>query len=305
MTYLRLAAHLFLLLLWTRLWVKPEREFYFNPFLSGATRLMDSVVGFLRPALMLPDRLTALVLLLLFWVFQTIFFAQFGGTWNLSLGLIHFTPPSESLAWGMQFAYSGLHSAHVLLQMWTLYFFVRLITPPNRTTRAQEAFTFFMNPFSRLPLLAQPVVLLALHFALLVVVIRIGAIPFAVEDIVRKEAKAIPELFTGGHILVQVLKTGWLTMLSFTNGLQTLIWTLIFFLLGGMAMMLFGANLPTIICRESVDVLLGRFARNPTSVGGFDFTPMFFVIVVSLLSGQLQATLYSLILMPMPGPLSP
>jgi hypothetical protein len=124
-----------------------------------------------------------------------------------------------------------------------------------------------------------------------------------VEDIVMKEEKAIHGLFTGGPVLIQLVKIGWLAMLSFTNGLQTLILTLIFFFLGGIAMMLFSAKLPTIICRESVDVLLGRFVRNPTSVGGFDFTSIFFVIIVSLISSHVQVTLYNLILMPLSLPI--
>ena len=301
---LQLAVHLFLLLLWTRVCVRPDREFYFNPFLSGTTRLMDRVIGFLRPALGLPERMTALVLLVFFWIFQTLFFVKFGKVWQLPFGLIQFTAPGESLAWGMQFAYSGFRSAQFLLQVWTLYFFVQLITlPSSRATRAQEAFAFFMNPFSRLPLLVQPCVLLALHFALIFAIVRTDATTaYAMDDIMLKEMKAMPGVFTGVPLAVQLVKVVWLTVMSFTNGLQTLIWALIFFICGGLASMLFGANLPTIICRESVDVLLGRFARKSVPAGGLDFTPMFFIIIVSLVSGHLQVTLFNLIVAPLASP---
>ena len=302
MTYLKLIAHLFLLLFWTRLWVKSKQAFYFNPFLSGGARLTNAIVGFLRPALRLPDRPAALALLLFFWVFQALFFVKFGKPAKVSFGLVSFAPDGDPVAWGMQFAYSGLWSAQFLLHVWSLYFFARLIASANRATRAQEAFTFFTSPFSRLPLLVQPVVLLALHAALVVTVIRTGATPFAVEDILRGDAVAVPELFTSGPALTRLVKIGWLAVMSFTNGIQALFLTLMFFLMSGIIMMLSGAKLPTAICRESADVLMGRFARKSTPGGGLDFSPVLFVLGVSLLSGHLQATLCKLILMPLPPP---
>ena len=301
MIYLQLAAHLFLLLFWTRCWVKPEHSFYFNPFLSGTARLVDTVLGFLRPALRLPDRLAAVMVLALLWAFQVMFFARFGKPWQLTLGLVQFTPPTESFAWGLQFAYSGLYTAEFLIQAWTVYFFSRLIAAPNRTTRAQEAFAFFTAPFSRLPLPLQPLLLLALHAALVFAVIGAGALPHFL-DIAQDEGKAIPpEIFAGGSGWAQT-KILWLALMSFASGLQTLMYTLIFFLFGGLAAVLFGAKTPALICRESADVLLGRFARNPATIGGgFDFTPVLFIIAVSLINGQLQMLLGHLILMNPPS----
>ncbi|MCL1920192.1 MAG: hypothetical protein FWG50_03800 [Kiritimatiellaeota bacterium] len=293
MTYLQLTAHLFLLLFWARLWVKPDQAFTFNPFLSGTTRLVAVTLDFLRPALRLPDRLTALLALLFFWAFQVMFFAQFGTAWCMTFGLVQFAPTTETLAWRAQFFYSALYSAQFLIEVWTLYFFTRLIAPPNRMTRAQEALTFFMSPFSRLPTFLQPIVLLALHAALVFAVTRTGAVPFF--DL-EQEGKNIPSnLFVDGSLMAQV-RILLLALMSFASGLQTLMYTLVFFLFGGLAAMLFGLQLPALICRESVDVLLGRFSRGSAAAGGMDFTPVLFMIVVNIISSQLLTLLQNLML---------
>ena len=298
MPYLLLTAHLFLLLFWTRLWVKPAQEFYFNPFVSGPVRFIDSIIGFLRPALMLPDRLTALVLLLLFWAFQTIFFARFGGAPDMTFGeIILKTPIDEPLSWGMQFAHSGFRTAQFLLQLWTVYFFVRLIAAPNCESRAQEVFTFITNPFSRMHLLLQPFVLLPLHLALAYAVIRTGA--FATVDIsLNADTKTVQELFKDGPIWMQAARTGLLALISFTSALGSLLFTLVFFLFGGLITMLFRAQLPSMICRESTDLLMGRFARNSTAATtGLDLTPLFFIIVLNILAHHLQSVLSRLLLL--------
>jgi len=300
MTYLQLTAHLFLLVFWMRLWVKPRESFSFNPFLSGPGRLGDTVVAFLRPALGLSDRAAPLVLLAFLWVFQAMFFARFGKAWHLSFGMVQFMPPQETLAWGIQFAYSALHSAQFLVQAWTVYFFTRLLAPPNCSTRAQEAFAFFMNPFSRLPLLVQPLVLLALHLALAFAVIRMGALSHV--GLPKQDATLfVSGAFTSGHVLRQSVATGCVAAMSFANGLETLIYSIIFFILGGLVMVLAGAQTLSVIFRESVDALMGRFARNPAATGGgLDFTPILFIFVVSFINGNVQVLLSRLLLMPLP-----
>jgi len=294
MTYLQLAAHLFLLLFWTRLWVKPAPSLTSNPFLSGPLRLGERIADALRPALGLPDRMTALALLLFFWAFQAMFFIRFGKAWQISFGFTHFVPPREELAWGMQFAYSGLRSAHVLLQAWSLYFFTRLIAPRDRSARAHEAFAFFMSPFSRLPLAFQPLVLLALHAALAFALFSAGALMSSgllqegeVRHTYALVMKSPAEL---------VLKVGVLALMSFASGLETLTYAIIFFILGGLALMLFGAQFLSAVFRESTDVLMGRFARNPAAAGGgLDFTPMIFVIAVSFISSNIHLMLRKLL----------
>jgi len=299
MTYLQLAAHLFLLVFWTRVWVKPAQSLTLNPFLSGPLRLGDTIAGFLRPALGLPDRMTALALLLFFWAFQAMFFIRFGTAWRISFGLIHFRPPGEDLAWGMQFAYSGLRSAHLLLQAWTLYFFTRLIAPRDRSARAHEAFAFFMSPFSRLPLVLQPFVLLALHAAFAFAVLSTGVLLST--GVAQGDAgRPVHALAMDGSALSLLLKVGLLAMMSFASGLETLIYAIIFFILGGLALTLFGAQFLSTVFRESTDVLMGRFARNPAVTGGgLDFTPMIFVFAVSFISGNMQVLLMKLLRLPL------
>jgi len=268
MKYLHLAAHLFLLLFWARAWVKPANTFYFNPFLSGTVRLIDRITGFLRPALMLPDRLTAVALLLFFWAFQTLFFARFDTDGKLLLWAWSFVPAEVAPLPGQQFAASGLSFAYFLTQLWTAYFLVGLIAPPGRPTRAQEAFSFFTSPFSRLPRLAQPLVLLTLHLVLVLAMFRLRAHTHTV------------------HSAAQLLRLTCYAAISFTNALHAITLSLFFFVFAGLGAQLLGAKTLALICRESVETLLGRFARTPTP-GSLGFAPLIFFFVVNFIHGSI------------------
>jgi len=157
-----------------------------------------------------------------------------------------------------------------------------------------------MRPFSRLPILFQPLALLALHVALAYMVTRIGALSHI--GLPRQdEARFFAGVFTEGHALTQLVRIGGAAAMSFASGLETLIYSIIFFILGGLVMVLAGAQTLSVIFRESVDALMGRFARNPAATGGgLDFTPILFIFVVSFINGNVQVLLSRLLLMPLP-----
>ena len=299
MDYLIFSFNILLLLFWIRLWSAPEKEFYFNPFLSGTIKFTDSVLAFLRPVLFLPEQAAAAVLLLFVVLFKTLLFLRLQVTWTIKLGtFFHFSPMAGGDQISPLLLFSLLHFAAFLLKLWTVYLLVRLITPPFHTTRATEAFDFFARPFSRLPLLAQPVVLFALHAALAFTVSRTGILS-TMGQITESAKPVAVSPFLTGPLFAQALKTGWLAALSFSDGLSMLTRTLFILILGNLAAAVLQARGALIICSEGVELLLGRFARNRVSGMGFDFTPLIFFFVVDMMYNSICLGLYNLIHMPL------
>ena len=283
MEYLPFALNLLLLLFWIRLWAAPEKEFYFNPFLSGTVRLTDTVLAFLRPVLNLPGQAASLLIILFLVAFKTLLMTRLNVTWALLFGLdFRFTPASADKQWVPLLLFSAYHFAAFLLKFWAVFLLVKLINPPHRVTRAAEALDFFARPFSRLPFLAQPVVLAALHMVLAFAVSRTGVLsivnPLTLE---MKTVAASP--FLSGPLFAQFLKVGWLAALSMADGLALLIRALFILIIGNLGAALLQAQGALIICNEGVELLLGRFARNrAVAAAGFDFTPLIFFFVVDM-----------------------
>jgi len=300
MLYLQLIVNLFLLLFWVRFWVRPENEFYFNPFLSGTTRFVDGILQFLRPVLRLPDQLAALLLLTFFCVFKTIFFMRFGEGVTLSFGtLFSFTPNPEHASLAFQSLYGALQFGFFLVRLWTLSFLVRLIARPTRLTRAAEAFAFFTRPFSLLPFIVQPFALLILHFFITALTVSLGCIPNVLSTIMPGAQPPAADLFLTGHPVAVLMKIGWLSLMSYGDGLMWMNNALLLSILGNFMAMLFGLKTVMLICTESVEVILGRFSRASSATRGIDFTPMIFFFVVNFAYGILQAGLYKLVTSPL------
>lgn len=284
MDYLPFIFNTLMLLFWVRLWSTPEREFYFNPFLSGTVRLTDSVLTFLRPVFSLPEQAAALLVLLFAVAFKTLMLARLHVAWVITCGLdFRFSPAVASAGqWGPLFLFSTYHFCFFLLKFWSVYLLVKLITPPLRTTRALEALDFFARPFSRLPFLAQPLVLALLSFALTFAVVRTGELS-VINPLTQEIKNAAVSPFLTASPVEQLIKTGWLAALALADGLELLIRALFVFILGNLGAALFQAQAPLIICSEGVELLLGRFARSRTSVNtGLDFTPLIFFFVVDM-----------------------
>jgi hypothetical protein len=300
MDYLLFAFNVLILFFWVRLWSAPETEFHFNPFLLGTVRLTDTVLSFLRPALNLPEKVACLLLLFVAVSLKTLVVGRLGGTWSLSIGGIYtFAAPAAGEAWAPLFLYSALHTTAFLLRLWSVFFLVRLLSAGQRCTRAAEAFAYFSRPFSRLPLLLQPVVLLALHAGLVLTLAHTGTLSMLPQP-GQAGALVAASPFLAGPLLSQVLKTGWLAAMSCADGLALLMHALIVFIIGNFASAILQARGAMIICHEAVEMLLGRFARNRGTTGmGLDFTPLIFFFVVNLLYGSLRTILLKMIQAPL------
>ncbi len=290
-----LLFNLMLLLFWVRLWSSPSGEFHFNPFLSGTVRLTDSVFSFLRPVLRLPEQAAALLILVFIVAFKTLFVSRLGGHWSLTIGAVfQFAPPVAGDLWGPRFLYSALDAALFFAHVWTVYFLVLAISSQQRASRAAEAFAYFARPFSRLPFLAQPVALLVIHGLLALTLSRTGVLTETLPNQTAEPSAASP--FLSGPLLLQGLRTGWLAVLSFADGLALLTRTLFVLILGNFAAAILQIGGIAVVCHEAVEMLMGRFARNRTATGmGLDFTPLIFFFVISITYDSIRAGLFNLI----------
>jgi hypothetical protein len=298
MLKLPIIFNVLMLLFWVRLWSAPANEFYFNPFLSGTVRLTDAAHAFLRPVLRLPEQASALLLVLFVGVFKTLLLGRLGTTWSLDIGSVfRFGPSPSGELWAPHFLFSALDFAQFLLRLWTVFFLVQALSFRQRAGRALEAFAFFARPFSSLPFLAQPAALLALHGLLAFALSRAGVLTEALSDQAVETPTASP--FLTGPLLLQALRTCWLGVLSFADGLLLLTQSLFVLILGNFVASLFQIGGAMVICHEAVEMLLGRFARNRGATGlGLDFTPLIFFFVVSLTYDSIRAGLLNLIQFP-------
>jgi hypothetical protein len=295
MDYLIYVFNLLLLLFWIRLWSAPAKEFYFNPFLSGTVKFTDSVLAFLRPVLYMPEQAAALVVMLFVILFKTILFARLNVPWNIRIGVyFQFAPAAAAGQVTPTLLFSVLHVAVFLVRLWTVYLLVWLITPPFRVTRATEALAFFARPFSWLPKLAQPPVLLALHLLLAFALARTGVL--SVLGLPTEAPKPVAvSPFLEGPLTFQLLKTAWLAALSFADGLMLLTRGLFVLILCNLGAAVFQSRGLLVICNEGVELLLGRFARRGLGGMGFDFTPLIFFFVVDLMYNSICRGLFELI----------
>jgi len=299
MFYLFLLFHFVFLLFWLRFWSAPEREFYFNPFVSGTINLTDRVILFLRPVLAIPEAMTALVILIVVVLLQTLLAARLQFPLGVTLGTtFHFTPPAVSDNPLLPLPFTLLQNALFLVRLWTVYLLVRLITPPFRVTRATEALAFFARPFSRIPLLFQPFLLLALHGLIALALTRTTELRILTRLTGTPAATDVSPFLTG-PLLLQLLKTGWLAVLSFSDGLIFMTRSLFVLIIGSLGAAIIQSRGLAVLCSEAVDLLLGRFARRCTGAMGFDFTPLIYFFVVDFLYNGICRGLYMLIHSPL------
>ncbi len=277
-----------LLLFWIRLWADPGREFYFNPFLSGPVRLVDSVVG----ALGLPSKLTCLLILCFGLVFRAAIAFRFGHPWQISLGSIFFFTP-KTPAFPHLLVFSVLDFLLFVTRLWTAYVLIRLITPTKRCDRATEAFHFAVRPFSLLAPLLRLILLMAAH--LLIVLELTQSADFQLFDptTVRGGMPALPHVQLP-EALANLLRLGWMTAASFADGLNAIRSALVAFVIGGLVAALLQNQSFRQICTEGMNVILGRFARAPFTAGMMDFTPLIFFFALHLIYSAFSSVLWTL-----------
>lgn len=274
-----LVTDLLLLMFWVRLWSQPDKDLYFNPFLSAPTRLTDRVLDFLRPALPIPGRLTALLLLAFFLVFRAVTLQHFlvDEPWVLTLGThVHFLPREPGASGAMTF--SVLHFLFFVARYWGVYLLIQFLTPIPRRDRSSQAFAFAALPLPLLRRWMQLLLLLAVHGLLVLELSRVGFIPPTAPDAPPHaiEAAVLPS----GPVSLRNLVC--LCLLSVADAL-TMAWQLMFALLVSsfVAAMLQNAALLA-ISNEGVSTMLGG-GRRRLIVGFLDLTPLLYMASIYLL----------------------
>jgi uncharacterized protein YggT (Ycf19 family) len=279
------------LLLWVRLFADADREFYFNPLLSGPMRLVDRVFAFLRPVFgPLNGRIVAFLLLAFFLAFRGTAAGMAGADWTLDLGLTCSRRlPAEKTSSSLLF--SAVDFLQFLVRLWGLALFVALITPSHRDDRASTAFRFYLLPLSALPRLPLAVCVVLLN-GLLVIVFQHVGVPLS--------AGELPEGLPLRDVRIDwdqpapaLAQLGWLTACSLADVLLVARGAmLLLVLIALLAAMMQNPGLQQ-ICNEGIQVLLGRFSRRPLAVGLFDLTPIVYFLVLNLVYGFTIALLHA------------
>ncbi len=300
LTFLNTLTNLMLLLAWVRLWTRPSREFYFNPFLSGTSRLCDSVLDPLRAALRLPEAPIALLVMLMLFALRTLIISHLGGTWICQLSpLFIFMAPENNGSWTPIFTFSALHAIAALLRFWGVYLIVRLITTNYRANRAFEAFSYFTRPFSLLPLPLQPLLLLIGHLALVTTLLHLN-LPHSSAIGSSELTQHLISPIASSSTLAQIVKTLWLSVLSMSGSLATLTSALFILIIGNLITSILGIQNLMLICHEGAEMLMGRFARSVSpATTGLNFAPLFFFLGINLLHHTIVSMLHQLISSPL------
>jgi hypothetical protein len=265
-----IVTNLFLLIFWVRIWSSPEKELYFNPFLSAPTRFTDRVLTFLHPVLPLPERVLALLLIVFFLAFRGLLVAYLlpEAPWSLTIGtLYHFVPREEDVYGTLLF--SILDFLFFIARFWGVFTLVGLLTPIPRRDRATQTLYYAALPISLLRTWLQIVALVLLHGLLVFQTNQLGL-----------PAPTAANLPTAAAFSLRQL--GPLTLLSVADSLL-MAWQLMFALLvTSLAAVILQHPMLNAISAEGVNTLLGG-GRKRMLVGFLDLTPLLYMASLYLL----------------------
>lgn len=289
MLYFQLTVFFLMLLFWVRVWAHPERDFSFNPFVSGPLRWSDQIVDFLHPVFPLPSQAVSAIAAIFLFALQAIILFKAGFHPSISIGSqFVFVPPSDAsgaVGMGAFFAFSGFSFAFFLARLWALYLFVLLCSIGMRESRALNGFRFFAAPFSRAPLLMQFALILIVHGLLAFAVVSLFPLQAAAPapDAAAGALSQQPDLFTGSVFIVRTIRKGLLACLSISDALLIANRAMIGLVIANFVFAVFRWPIGVIVTSEGVNMLLGRFAGSVAGMMGIDIRPLVYFFFVSLL----------------------
>ena len=273
-----------------------NRAFSFNPFISGPMQGVERIVDYFKAALRLPDFVIGALLIALLFTISTVLPYRMGLPARFTLipgNLFILNAPAAKGIAGYWWV-NALKTLLFFLHVWSVFFIIRLITPRERTSRAFDAYTFYATPISRLPLPAQGILLVLLSLLIAAVsILTLQSDPAVAEAL---DGKSLTALFTDDGLAIRLLRFVWLAILIFCDSLRIINYALLVFLIGNLICALFQWRNGVLLCLEGVNMLMGRFARNGAIGGGFDFTPLIYMIAVNMLHVVITQVLVSMIL---------
>lgn len=274
-----LVTNAFFLLLFARVLARrDDREWIFNPYLLWTGRVTDGVGRFATDILPgLPACGGACIALLFLLAFRgALMVAATNMKWSLPVGSTFFFHPLSG--WTGAIAFSILHFAAFLVHFWGLALFVHLLSEPGASrTRIRQALDALATPFSRGPLWARVLAIVAVN-VLLVVALRhfagagIGEIRSGFTSIFHVDTPARLAAAYGGLAFLAIVD-------------------IIDFARRALILAIFASLFAAIIQNRTIaaffmelqNMLLGSFSRRPVSIGMFDFTPILFFLAVNFL----------------------
>ena len=268
--------NLVLLLFWSAMFTRDEREWAANPFLVNVARLQRGTVGFIQPVLpFLGRRMVALGCLLFLLLFRG-FVLPANAEWGLQLGFTgaRFQPGTVLT----RLMFSVVSFALFLFKLWGVSLIYVHRTREAGFRPSSDALSKLARPFTDLAVRFRPAALLALGMLLAYALSAIGR-PL-------NPGAGLPLVVLGARSFILAL-SGWVAVLQIVQS------CLLLMIIGSWVSMFTGAHGLAHFCREWIDLLVGPIRRYPLRIGMLDLTPLVFLIGIGFLHDLLQGILFN------------
>lgn len=247
---------------WFGAWSTDSRYAFFNSYLRPMHTRFDAIFAFLRPAFLnAPDRVIALVFVGILIVLRALA-APPGAVWELALGAApagigvqcHGGSIPAVVAW------SVLSIALFFFKFWSLcVLYLGFARRPDG--QVQTALHSLTAPFSWLPPMTRPPLVLVLGLSCGVLLQRFDGAPFTLLSTLR----ALLAVVSAWTLLIGIL--------------QQAVFILI---IGGWIGAGSGSDKLRWMCAEWIDLLIGPLRGRPIVIGMFDVTPLLFFFVLGI-----------------------
>lgn len=294
MQYISVILNMFMVILLVRICSAPDQETFFNPFVSFTNSRLNKLIEFLKPALALPEKATLAIILIFLFFFKSLLISRLKLETGISFGEVFRVLPPEGMPEHISLLlFSLLGTISFILKFWSFYFLISLIGTTGKNSRASQAVRFYAKPFSVLPFHFQPFILLGAHVILAFIAVNTGNLIST--PIGGKGIETATNPIAAAPLIIGMIKTVWVGLLAFCEGLSAMISVLFTFIIGSLVATLMQKPNIAMLCREGMDLVLGRFSRGRTPQAGLDFTPLIFFFVVSISYNTVNYVILSLV----------
>ncbi len=284
-----------IILLFVRLYAQPDRESFFNPFVTFTTSRTDRLIARLSPLLALPEKAVLVLLLLFVFLFKSMLISRIGQLPGVDFGeAFRCLPPAAGLRQHAPLLFFNLlETLSFTLKFWCFHFFTTLIASPTGFTRASQALNYYARPFSEMPLLFRPFFLIGCHMVLAFIAVNTGVL--TTNSLQPGGAFTATAAIVSSPFPVSMIKTASLGTLAFFEGISVMISALFAFIIGSLLAALLQKPGIMTVCREGTDLVLGRFARGRAVQTGLDFTPLIFFVVANLAYNAINVVIFTFV----------
>ena len=280
--------NLLLLLFWFRMWVRDDRDLFFNPHLAFLSRLTDRIFGFLQPVFFrTPVRIVGLCVFAFLIVFRAVLFHGIAtsaeSTWVLRLGVWRGIDAGELFPC---LAYSVVSFGITLFNLWGISLFYLMARSGSPSDHTRRALYHLARPFVLIRHEYKPLALLALGCSLVVAMATLGNPVLQLGRAAGLHVSLTVGPASAGTVAIRVMLAALAGFVDILALLATLMFALLIVsLISGFT----NARTVQFFCREWISLLLGPMRRRPIIVGMIDLTPLVFLLAVRMLIHPLLA----------------